>query len=236
MSTAKTLAVSRKEFKSLLSLTDRIYLISQLDTLLTPDAYGGYNGYRVRSLYFDSIDNVDITNKNKKSPYQRRIRMRIYSTKDKTVKVELKRKSFGRQLKESVIMSREDAMKMINEDYSPLLEHPSDTAKYLYEVMTTHSYRPVSIIEYDRRAYTHPFFSTRITLDSNVRYTDFSYDLFSDDLNFKRVMDPDQTILEVKYDRFLFAQIQDVLSKCNLTKKPMSKYGSSRQLLKQYYY
>ena len=45
-----------------------------------------------------------------------------------------------------------------------------------------------------------------------------------------------QTILEVKYDTYLFPQIQDVLTRLNLQKCPVSKFGSSRSLLEQYYY
>ena len=117
-----------------------------------------------------------------------------------------------------------------------LLKYDTDISEYAYNLMTTNHYRPVSLVEYDRRAYTHKCFNTRITLDNNLRYTDFDYDLFSDNVNFKQALDKDKTILEVKYDRFLFAQIQDILSNCDLLGKPPSKYETSRQLLKQYYY
>ncbi len=59
----QTLSVSRKEVKYLLSLPDRLYLLDALDRLLTPDAYGGYNGYTVRSVYFDSMTNEDYEDK-----------------------------------------------------------------------------------------------------------------------------------------------------------------------------
>lgn len=61
--TRNTLSVSRREVKYLLSLPDRLYLLDALDRLLTPDAYGGYNGYTVRSVYFDSIVNEDYMDK-----------------------------------------------------------------------------------------------------------------------------------------------------------------------------
>lgn len=61
--TRNTLSVSRREVKYLLSLPDRLYLLNALDRLLTPDAYGGYNGYTVRSVYFDSITNEDYMDK-----------------------------------------------------------------------------------------------------------------------------------------------------------------------------
>lgn len=231
-----TIAVSRKEAKYLVSLKDRLYLLSCLDKLLTPDAYGGYNGYSVRSLYFDSILNTDYIEKVTKADERKRIRLRIYTTKDTTVKFEIKRKYFGRQLKETIKITKEDAIEIINGNYKVLLKYNTDISEYAYNLMTTNNYRPVSLVEYDRRAYTHKNFNTRITLDNNLRYADFDYDLFSDNVNFKQALDKDKTILEVKYDRFLFAQIQDILSNCDFLGKPPSKYEASRQLLKQYYY
>lgn len=53
------LSVSRCEVKYLLSLPDRLFLLDALNRLLIPDAYGGYNGYTARSVYFDSIANDD---------------------------------------------------------------------------------------------------------------------------------------------------------------------------------
>ena len=236
MQTSQVLAVSRSEVKYLLSLPDRMFLLKALDQLLTPDAYGGYNGYTVRSVYFDSIVNEDYMDKKMHADEKKRIRVRVYHPDDKKAKFELKRKSYGRELKESVVITREDAQRILNRDYAALLNYDNPTARYAYDLMRTRLYRPVSLIEYDRRAYTHRDFNTRVTMDNNLRYCDFCYDLFSHHLNFKQAMPPDQTILEIKYDRFLFKQIQQVLSQCDLTIKPPSKFGSSRALLKEFYY
>lgn len=72
-------------------------------------------------------------------------------------------------------------------------------------------------------------------MDNKLRCCDFCYDLFSHHLNFRAAMPADETILEIKYDRFLFRQIQQVLSQCDLTRNPPSKFGSSRSILKNYY-
>ena len=231
----QTLSVSRKEVKYLLSLPDRLYLLDALDRLLTPDAYGGYNGYTVRSVYFDSMTNVDYEDKKNHADEKKRIRVRVYHPDDKVAKFELKRKSFGRELKESIVISREDAIQVLHRNYEVLLKYHNPISQYAYDLMTTRLYRPVSLIEYDRRAYTHENFNTRVTMDNNLRFCEFNYDLFARHLNFKSAMPKEQTILEIKYDRFLFKQIQDVLSKCDLSKKPPSKFGTSRQILKEYY-
>lgn len=235
MSTSNALAVSRREIKYLLSLPDRLYMLDSLDKLLIPDAYGGYNGYTVRSVYFDSIANDDYRDKKEHADCKKRIRVRVYHPDDERVKFEMKRKYFERELKESIFISREDAQRILNRDYRALLNYDHPLAQYAYDLMTTRLYRPVSLIEYDRRAYTHPDFNTRITLDNNLRYCAFCHDLFSHHLNFKSALPPDQTILEIKYDRFLFRQIQELLTHCDLTATPPSKFSSSRNDLKYYY-
>ncbi|MDE8735520.1 hypothetical protein P0G10_20810, partial [Eubacteriales bacterium DFI.9.88] len=57
------LSDARKEVKYLLSLADRLYILDALDRILVPDTYGGYNGYTVRSVYFDSSANDDYIDK-----------------------------------------------------------------------------------------------------------------------------------------------------------------------------
>ena len=57
------ITVFRSERKYMLGLEDRMRLIKSLNALLIPDAYGGYYGYRVRSVYFDGLDNQDYNEK-----------------------------------------------------------------------------------------------------------------------------------------------------------------------------
>lgn len=225
------LSVSRKEVKFLVSSTDRVYLLNSLSQILIPDKYGDYNGYKTRSIYFDSIDNEDFREKQIKTEKRKRIRVRIYNEEDKFAKFEIKRKHFERELKESITIAKEDAIRLINREYSVLLNYKDNPLyEYAFNLMKSKSYRPVSMVEYDRRAFTHEFFNTRVTLDNNLRFTNFNYDLFNKNINFQKGLPGDKSILEVKYDRFLFQQLQEVLSKCNFVGKPPSKFGTSRQL------
>ncbi|BDC00720.1 TPA: polyphosphate polymerase domain-containing protein [Clostridium perfringens] len=231
------LSVSRKEVKFLVSSTDRVYLLNSLSQILVPDKYGDYNGYKTRSIYFDSIDNEDFREKQIKTEKRKRIRVRIYNEEDKFAKFEIKRKHFERELKESITITKEDAIRLINREYSVLLNYKDNPLyEYAFNLMKSKLYRPVSMVEYDRRAFTHEFFNTRVTLDNNLRFTNFNYDLFNKNINFQKGLPGDKSILEVKYDRFLFQQLQEVLSKCNFVGKPPSKFGTSRQLLNTYYY
>lgn len=130
--TRNTLSVSRREVKYLLSLPDRLYLLDALDRLLTPDAYGGYNGYTVRSVYFDSITNEDYMDKKNHADEKKRIRVRIYHPEDQTAKFELKRKSFGQELKESIVITRADAQEILRRNFQVLLKYDSPIAQYAY--------------------------------------------------------------------------------------------------------
>uniref|UniRef100_UPI0039E8F714 polyphosphate polymerase domain-containing protein n=1 Tax=Clostridium perfringens TaxID=1502 RepID=UPI0039E8F714 len=221
------LSVSRKEVKFLVSSTDRVYLLNSLSQILVPDKYGDYNGYKTRSIYFDSIDNEDFREKQIKTEKRKRIRVRIYNEEDKFAKFEIKRKYFERELKESITITKEDAIRLINREYSVLLNYKDNPLyEYAFNLMKSKLYRPVSMVEYDRRAFTHEFFNTRVTLDNNLRFTNFNYDLFNKNINFQKGLPGDKSILEVKYDRFLFQQLQEVLSKCNFVGKPPSKFGT----------
>lgn len=234
--TKQSLSVSRQELKFFLNIEDRMRLIAGLDKILIPDAYGNYDGYRVRSVYFDGLDNQDYIEKMSKFSFVKRIRIRAYTPQDQTAKFEIKKKWQHGQVKDSVIISREDAEEMIQGNFDVLKKYDDPTAELGYEICTTMGYRPVSMVEYKRRAYTHPSFSTRITLDSELQYCNFDYDLFSENPNYETVLPLTKTILEVKYDTYLFPQIQTILAALNLEKCPISKFGSSRALLADYYY
>ena len=183
----------------------------------------------------DGVGNDDYLAKKRHDNHKNRFRLRVYHPEDKTAKFEIKRKSYGREVKESVIISREDAQEILRRNYRVLLKYDSEAAIFSYDMMQSRLYRPVSLVEYDRRAYTHPHFNTRITLDNNLRVCDFCFDLFRPRLNFRTVLPGSETILEIKYDRFLFRQVQEVLAQCDLSRPPVSKYGSSRSLLENYY-
>lgn len=231
------LQVTRAEKKYLVGLRDRLYLIDSFNRILKADAYGDYSGYSVRTVYFDGLNNQDYLERKYKSPFQKRIRLRVYDPRDKNVKFEIKKKWTHSQVKDSIVISREDAQEMLMGNFEVLKNYDDDTARLGYELCKAGGYRPVSMVEYKRRAYTHPQFSTRITMDSDLRYSDKDFNLFSlDAIDYRNVTDITSTILEVKFERFLLPQIREVLANVDLKKCPFSKFGHSRALLEEYYY
>ena len=59
----EVLSVNRSEYKYIVSITKMRELQSKLDVILKRDKNSQKGSYSVRSLYFDSINNIDFNTK-----------------------------------------------------------------------------------------------------------------------------------------------------------------------------
>lgn len=225
------LSVKRSENKYILSQEKALQLQMQLDKVLTRDKHSGNGPYIVRSLYFDSLNNIDFSTKMAGTEVRKKIRLRIYNPSDLKCKLEAKMKVGDLQRKVSLLLDREEAQQLIKGNYSVLTKYFSKTqdAVYLYTTMQLGCYKPVAIVEYDRIAYVYPRFETRLTFDMNVRCSEVDFDLFSRDLSYTAITKHD-IILEVKYDTHLLKFISKILESYNLTRLSVSKYCISRPI------
>ena len=91
--------------------------------------------------------------------------------------------------------------------------------------------RPKVLVDYDRTPFVCADGNTRITLDENLRTRPFCTDLEAPGGAMIPVLEPDQVILEVKFDDFLPGCLADALK--DIPKAPMaiSKFA----LCMQYY-
>jgi hypothetical protein len=189
--------------------------------------------YWVRSLYFDTVDNRDYYEKVIGHNTRRKIRLRIYDISAGQVKLELKNKYCSRIHKETVLITREDANKLISGDCEPLLGYKEKAADKIFVLMRRAFYRPTVIIDYAREAYLYPFQNIRVTIDANfcANYSHCSYDLFNRDMCMIPVSDSYTSILEIKYDHMLPPFLQKVLSGFDLYRTQISKYCMARNML-----
>ena len=193
------------------------------------DEHNGALGYKIRSLYFDTEYDEDFYGKLEGLELRRKIRLRIYDPKDKTAKLEMKQKQGVYQLKRSFSISRDDAMRLTEGDYSPLLKYSEPFAAECYALMRMQNYRPKTIVEYNRKAFIAKENKIRITFDSNIIATETDMNLFSDTLNMYSVMDKFGVVLEVKFNGFLLGYIKDMLAVTNKSETSVSKYMLARQ-------
>lgn len=225
------LDVNRVEKKYLVDRMLMKDIIGRLERSLETDKHNGPDGYMVRSLYFDSFNNRDYQAKVSGLDDRKKIRLRIYSHRDSVAKLELKEKHNGMQRKRSIILSREDAMALVNGDYSCLQGREDSLSKVIYAYMVKEVYRPVCIVEYDRYAMIKDTNSIRVTFDQNLRASTDVKSFFEESINFIPLDLTDRITMEVKYDVFLFSDIKNALSLKVAVESSNSKYVRARERL-----
>ncbi|WP_340674375.1 VTC domain-containing protein [Moorella sulfitireducens] len=84
------------------------------------------------------------------------------------------------------------------------------------------------MVDYMREAYSCRPGNVRVTIDSDVRASISSTDLFNAHLPLIPALDAGLCILEVKYDGFLPEFIQDLIQLNKCTSTSISKYAACR--------
>jgi hypothetical protein len=70
--------VLRQEKKFLMNAVDCLKLTGTLEKVMLEDKHNGAQGYRIRSLYFDTMNDTDYTDKIDGLELRRKIRLRNY--------------------------------------------------------------------------------------------------------------------------------------------------------------
>ena len=225
------LSVFRNEKKYLVPYRNAVAIRGKLDEILARDEHSETAGYMVRSLYFDSINNIDYKTKLAGVQRRKKIRIRSYSPDAEKCKLEMKEKDGDLQHKVSLWIAREDAQELSKLNYSALTKYfdESQDAVLIYTTMVMGGYRPVVLVEYDRSAYIYPVYNTRITVDMNLRSSESNLDLFCDRPVYTVLMKED-VILEVKYNQRLVRFLSDILRQYHLTQCSVSKYCLGRKI------
>ncbi len=222
------ISIVRTEKKYSITQCQQNALLHRLKPIMNVDEYSGADGYTVRSLYFDSIYDNDYFDKISGLELRKKIRLRIYSTEQTTVKLELKQKQGSAQKKTSISITKKLAEEMMCGHYAGLVELNSEVALMFYQILETGLYRPKCIVEYHRTAFAEESNDTRITIDSEIGTSLFCDRFFDENLSLLPVrMEP---VLEVKYNGFLLSNIKQVLDFADAPELAISKYAMSRQL------
>lgn len=225
----KELNVFRREIKYVIPLSKAYILKNCLDTTLTKDSHYNREPYKIRSLYFDSIGNRDFHEKMAGVENRRKYRLRIYGNGDSICKLEKKEKFGVLQQKQSLLLNKEEALRCSKGDFGVLREYfeESSFAVSTYNELILNCYKPVCIIDYDRCAYVHPLYDTRVTLDMSVKTNETNLDLFSktNDL----FVQEDIAILEYKYSGEPVDYISQLISSFDLEPSSYSKYCNGRK-------
>ncbi|WP_291573139.1 polyphosphate polymerase domain-containing protein [Clostridium sp. UBA4548] len=226
--------VLRQEKKFLISLSQFYQYSHNLSKILQVDSHSQEDGYMIRSLYFDTLDDKDYHEKEEGVELRRKIRLRIYDPKANFALLEMKQKQGALQKKRSLRLNKEDAQRMIQGNYSVLLKYKEPFAAECFSLMNMFCYRPKTVVTYKRKAFIANANDIRVTFDHHIIGTESSFDIFSDTLVENSILDPYLGVLEVKFNGFLFAYIKDMLNECDTSEVSVSKYSLGRSVSKHY--
>lgn len=226
--------VMREEQKYLISMLEYKKYCHIFAQILKQDCHNQEGGYKIRSLYFDTMENNDFHEKEDGIEVRRKFRLRLYDPMSDFAMLEMKQKQGSNQLKRSLKIHREDAQKLCQGIYTPLLKYKDAFASECFALMNMNGYRPKCIVEYTRQAFITDENNTRITFDFNVNACESNFDIFSTTLPLYPVLDHNQIILEVKFNGFLLDYVKDCVSTCNKSRLSVSKYCLGRTISLNY--
>lgn len=220
----------RHELKYLITPAELSVLRGVLKPITQFDPNGDENNeYMIRSLYFDTINDDALMEKIAGVGNRKKYRIRIYNFSDRVIKLECKSKYGDLISKQSVSIPRDLAEQLIAGDPEGLQRMRHPLLHDVYREMRTRLLRPAVIVDYVREAYLHPAQQVRITFDKQLRTGLYSTDLFNPNLPTYPVFDDPVEVLEVKYDEFLPAHLQTVLSGITAQRSAVSKYTWCRR-------
>lgn len=226
--------VLRQEKKFLISQAEFRRFSAYLENFMISDPHNGADGYLIRSLYFDSINDRDFDEKEQGTLLRRKIRLRNYGGNFPYAKLEMKQKQGADQLKRSLTVPKADGIRLVEGDYSVLLNYEEPFAGECFAMMNMYCYRPKTVVQYNRKAYIAKENKIRITFDNNIVANEANYNIFDDNLPLYPVFDKYNVVLEVKYNGFLLSYIKDLLAMVDRSELSVGKYSLARGVSMHY--
>ena len=211
----------RHEYKYLISRKSAELLKLRLPHVMQYDRNAGPTGqYTIRSLYFDDLAYSAFDEKVSGVDNRTKYRIRCYNYEDKIFKLEKKEKKGHLTRKTAQTVSKADVLAMQQDPRQRCPENPGVLTEELRLSCVGKGNRPVVLVDYDRTPFVSVYGKTRITLDETLRTIPYTADIFAPAAPAVPVLEPDQVILEVKFDDFLPGHLAAALA--DIPKAPMA--------------
>ena len=204
------------------TLSAALYLDSNIKN---PDG-----SYFIRSLYFDDYKNTSYHQVLDGLSKREKYRIRYYDLDPSYITLEKKSKQNNLGKKDKDKLTKEIVLKFINNEE---VESNKPVITELQGKIKTDLYKPVVIIDYERRAFTYPVNDVRITLDYNISCSYEFSKFFDRNINSIPLLEKNTAILEVKYNDFLPDFIKNIINIKNLEITSFSKYSTGRAMLEK---
>lgn len=213
----------RRELKFLLNNDQCYAILEAIHRRMEPDPHGVST---ICNLYYDTPDFRLIRRSLEHPVYKEKLRLRCYgkASPDADLYLELKKKYKGVVYKRRIKVSESEGIDFMNKA-GPLHKENQISREIQYFRDFYETLRPQVYLCYDRTAwYDAVDRGFRMTLDRNVRYrtTDLS---LSSPFGGREILDPEQTLLEVKAEGAVPLWLVELLSRERIHKQSFSKYG-----------
>ena len=222
-------AKGRHELKFGITYVDYQLLKLKLKHVMQLDPHAKAKGtYLIRSCYFDNFDNK-VLNEKKEGFYARdKYRVRIYNKSDDIIHLERKSKRNNQTYKSKCKLTKQEFEKLRVNDFDWMSNDERSLIRDLYKDIKLYQLKPTTVVDYEREAYLYPYGNVRITFDHRVQSSLRNTDMFNKKLPMVDVLEPNEVILEVKYDDYLPSIIKMMLQGIHTRHEAYSKYQLSR--------
>jgi hypothetical protein len=219
----------RHELKYHLTFLQYRVLSRKLGAVLKLDPHAGVDGrYHIRSLYFDDFRNSAFFDKVAGVSTRKKYRMRIYNFCDDFIKFERKSKFNEYVFKESAVLSREEADRIIHGDVAFLADSESQLLRCFYLECRRNLLHPVVLVDYLREAYVHPVGNVRVTFDIGLRTGLGPVSFFDHGTSTVTAYEEPGVILEVKFDSVLPEVVRGLFSGGIRPRSAIGKFAMCR--------
>lgn len=221
------MAQYRHEWKHEISFSDRLALQARLGAVCRPDPHAPGGLYQIRSLYFDTPADRALREKLDGVSRREKFRIRYYNLDASLIHLEKKSKRGGLGTKETAELTPAQAQAIVDGELGWMADSGRPLVRELYLKMIAQGLAPRTIVDYTRRPFVFPPGNVRVTLDYGLR-TGLGCTAFLDPACVTVPVPGAPLILEVKWDAWLPAVIQDAVQLPGRRAGAFSKYAACR--------
>lgn len=217
----------RHECKFEINYSDLLMLKSRLSVVAKSDIHGTNGIYEIRSLYFDNGNDIALREKVNGLNFREKFRIRYYDKDTDFIRLEKKSKMNHLTQKSSVQITKEQVELILGGRYEWMVESTEPLIQEFYSKIKSKGLRPKTIVEYTREPFIFPYGNVRVTLDYNIRTSNYCQN-FLNPVGVTIPVKDVPMILEVKWDEYLPDIIKDVIRMKNHSQGAFSKYAACR--------
>lgn len=216
----------RHEWKHKISYLDLLIIRQRLQAIAQPDRHAVEGKYSIRSLYFDTPTNKALWEKLDGVNHREKFRIRYYNGDTSVIHLEKKSKIGNLSIKQITALTVSEAQAIVNGCLNWIIDSDKPLLQEFYSKMQSQQLQPKTIVDYTREPFVYGPGNVRVTLDYDIRTGLNCTDFLKPCVTIPAGDAP--MIMEVKWDSFLPAIIQDAVQLESCRSGAFSKYAQCR--------